>query len=309
MNWATRAQEVIKQLDGTDALKAAPPRAITIYRRYWPDAVQNDRIAAGNVEGTVSEILAGLADFRPSYVELFNEVAQTLGGGLEQHADFVADATKLLHARGLKVAGFSFSTGNPGQSEWSYLRQRSFCGVDALALHEYWGPLGLTLWEGLRHRLAHQWLDGAHPPMLITECGRDAVDGGGRGWQISGLTPAQYAAELATYAAALAEDSYVLGATVFTAGPTPDWTNYSTDDVDTSSFTGGSQMVASTSSAAAQGTASAQLAAQFSFTAEALFHITRILKSLPPHIVDAAELQTVMNNVAALNEERYSGKF
>ncbi|MDE3077199.1 MAG: hypothetical protein KGJ86_17415, partial [Chloroflexota bacterium] len=206
--WAARAPTV-KQLDGTAALRLALSGAMTIYRRYWPDDVQNRRIAAGAVDETVQDILEGLEGFRPSYVELFNEVAQLLGAGLEEHADFVTGAADRLHRQGLKVLAFSFSTGNPGPGEWQYLRSRGFCGADAVGLHEYWGAAGLTPWHGLRHRLAHQWTAGQHPPFVVTECGRDAVDGGGGGWLSSNLEASQYLAELAAYDAAVSQDPYV----------------------------------------------------------------------------------------------------
>lgn len=142
MDWA-RAAPIVKQLDVTNALSAAPPGAITIFRKYYKFQDINR-----NGADVANEILAALGGFRPSYAELFNEWAQRLGNGLERHVEFTREAVDVLHRAGVAVAGFSFSTGQPeggfvpnfsGPDDWLYLRDQGFAGVDAIALHEYWG--------------------------------------------------------------------------------------------------------------------------------------------------------------------------
>jgi hypothetical protein len=75
--------------------------------------------------------------------------------------------------------------------------------------------------------------------VLILECGRDAVEGGKGGWQKDGLSPQAYASELVAYDAELAKNSYVLGATPFTSGPTFHWTAFDMDPISPLLPTGG----------------------------------------------------------------------
>lgn len=227
---------VVKQINGTNALRAAPAGAITVFRKYWPDDEQNRRIASMAVDATLQDLLQALGGFVPSYVEVWNEVAQRQGAGLEQHADFLAAFIPKAHAAGLKVAGFSFSTGNPGSREWhdpddfQYLYNRQFCACDAIAMHDYWGPPGFDRPYAERYRALHDAVPN-HPQFLITEGGRDAVEGGGRGWKSSGITAEQYIDELRDYKAELDQDSYVLAFTPFTATPTVDWAAFDTDEL------------------------------------------------------------------------------
>lgn len=211
-----------------------------ITRYYWDEAEQSSRIASMAVEQTFRDIMS----LNPiNYVEVFNETHQRQGSGLEQHADFMEAIVPLFHNVNLKVAGFSFSTGNPGDKEFHepddfiYLASRNFCGCDAIAMHDYWGaPATQTAVfdnaYALRYRLLHQSAP-VHPPFFITECGRDAVEGGASGWVPSGLTAEQYIEELLAYNLELMKDKYVWAANVFTGGPTDDWKGFSTDLLDT----------------------------------------------------------------------------
>ncbi len=237
MAWAAHAP-IYKRLGA--------PAPIT--RVFWPDDEQNARIASMAVDQTVADIEA--VSTAGQWVELFNEVAQRQGAGLEQHADFMAAIVPKLHGLGVKVAGFSFSVGNPGLAEFGdkddaqYLYNRGFCGVDAIAMHCYFGanqdPAGA--WNrayAFRYRAFHDAVPTC-PPILITECGIDSVPGGAKGWKASGLSGEQYLDLLAAFDAELAKDSYVIAACVFTAGPTEDWASFDTDELDTSRFwTGG----------------------------------------------------------------------
>ncbi len=213
--WSSQAR-VVKQLDGTSALAAAPPGASTVFRKYF--ANQDIDRHGGDI---AREIIAALGGFRPSYVELYNETAQRLGQGLERHVEFTAEAVEVLHQESIAVAGFCFSVGNPEQADWQYLKDHNFGDVDAIGVHEYWGNKGLTLDCALRHRRVHEWLGGVHPPIIITECGRDYIPEEGTsvaGWIAQGIAAEQYLQELTAYDYALLQDHYVVGATVFTAG-------------------------------------------------------------------------------------------
>lgn len=223
--WA-RVAQIVKALDDPSPLTVARPDALRVFRAYFPD----QDLSRLSPEAAVGVILQRLGGYRHPllYVELLNECYQRLSEGLADYTAWTQRAAALLHAQGLRVAGFSFSTGNPEVEDWAYLRSQGFAGVDAVALHCYWGAQGFTPWHALRYR--RLWQPG-DPPLIISECGRDAVEGGKGGWLRDGIGPEQYVGELLAYARELQKDACVLGATVFTAGPTPDWEAFDTDRI------------------------------------------------------------------------------
>lgn len=233
MNWATRAP-IVKAMDCLEPLRAARWDAVRVFRHFFAnqDLLRNP----GDV---AIEILDALQGYHHSklFVEIYNEVRKE---DTVLYADLLETVTAILHAGGYKVAGPSWSTGDYEAEQWNYLRSRDFCDMDAVNLHAYWGNQGHTPWHSLRYRAF--WRAG-DPPVIISECGRDNVEGGGRGWKASGVSPEQYLAELRAYDAEIGRDSYVLGATAFTAGPTPDWDAFSMDGLDTSGFSGAGAVI------------------------------------------------------------------
>ncbi len=142
-------------------------------------------------------------------------------------------AADYAHSQGKKYIAYSFSTGNPGQAEWNYIAQHGFSGADYLGLGEYWGGQAFTLGNALRHRQVDQWIGTNHPPFVIIECGRDAVEGEAvGGWVAQGISPTQYVGELEQYDTLLQQDGDVLGGTIFTAGAAGgQWTNFDIDSL------------------------------------------------------------------------------
>ena len=229
---------------------------LVIARSYVPEidrAIANgdpSTLAAQMRDRLLSEWaqLLGVVD----YFELVNETAQT-GDKLKRLTDFTCEALRLMHAEGHKVAVGSFSVGNPNLiGDW-YIFEPAVRAADAVALHEYgapnvWSqpgvadppnagdPLASDLgWWTLRYRRVRDQLNEIYhsdifrmPPFIITELGVDVGElGQGRGgWRKAGLTPAEYVHQLAWYNAEMSYDDYVLGATVFCYGGTPDWEGY-----------------------------------------------------------------------------------
>lgn len=227
--WAGRAN-ITKQAFGVYVLRSAQSGAITVCRPIH--ALRTD--SGAEAARDILRRLDSWGGYQPSYVELWNEneAGQRLGQGLERRVQLTAEAVQILHAAGIRVAGFSFSTGVPEPDDWAYIRANGFCGVDAIALHEYWGNQGFSTWNALRYRRVHDWLGGSHPPFIVTECGRDAVEGGAPGWRISGISGEAYVNELLAYDAHLSADAYVLGATVFTTGGfDTGWGNFDVDEL------------------------------------------------------------------------------
>ncbi len=129
---------------------------------------------------------------------------------------------ELMHARGEKVAAFSFSTGNP-KLEYVPLLADAARACDYIALHEYYYPVGagtdLTRYRQFRAQLPAD----ARKPILITETG---VDGGQNdGWQAH-VSADQFMQILADYDKELLKDDDVLGATIFQYGAGYPWQSF-----------------------------------------------------------------------------------
>lgn len=187
----TQQSPIVKGCGNVGILQSAPANAIRVFRWVFNQQNLDDAVGTSNI------ILDMLAGYRhPNlYVEVFNEAHPTLAQ--------LRAVTDLLHAQGLKVAGGSWGTGDYTLDDWNVARA---AGVDAFAVHCYWDPGELTIYEAFRYRMF--WQSG-DKPVLITECGRR-----------HGQTPV---AELVAYAGQISTDGFVLGATPFTNGATQDW--------------------------------------------------------------------------------------
>lgn len=148
--------------------------------------------------------------------------------------DWYVEFAQLMHTRGERVAGFSWSTGNPTDNHLRWiipLISQAAQAVDAHAFHEYTKPRSPTPrsdWG--RYRLFERALPPeARKPVVITEAGIDDIgDAHTSGWIAQGLTPRAYVDLLAGYDALLGEDDYVLGATVYTLKD-PGWPSFEID--------------------------------------------------------------------------------
>jgi len=227
---------VVKGVNQTDVLRAAPDDAIRIYR--WVFGNQDLANPASIALGIVST----LAGYRhPNlYVETLNELPKN---SLHDYIAFLKAIVPILHARGLKVCGPSWATGDYDKVDWNAFRAANWCGLDAIALHAYWADRGPTIYNGLRWRTYYNAILDGHRLVVITECGRDTIRDGdngtyiGRGgWKADGLSADTYAAELNAYGAQLLPHEL---ATPFISGAEPNWNNYDLDELSASLHTGG----------------------------------------------------------------------
>jgi hypothetical protein len=128
---------------------------------------------------------------------------------------------RLMHTMGLRSVVGNWSVGTPDLPVWAMYgpllaEMRPGVDGDLVGLHEYWADYA---------DISNRWHCGrwAIVPALggkaivITECGRDVVEGRGKpGWQLS-CTPAEYLADLRAYARLMAY-SNVAGGVVFQVG-------------------------------------------------------------------------------------------
>jgi len=238
LRWARRAP-IVKAVDRLKSLEEANPKAMLVYRKYWHNQADVLRRGGAWAAAIVCSEVSSLPDSVKDrlYLEGMNETSQRLGQGLEEYVVWQQDFSDYCHHQGYRVVGFSFSTGNPEPEDWRHIQEHDFGGCDYLGLHQYWGAEGFSIWNALRHRMVHGWLDGAHPPMIITECGRDKIEGNEGGYLASypGVEDEEkerrFLAELLAYDRQIADDPYILGATPFTSGPTPDWEAFNMDKI------------------------------------------------------------------------------
>lgn len=205
LTWARRAP-IVKAMDRIEPLEAAPANAIRIFRA----SAQNENDTSDPI-GTVNRTITALKGYsHPQlYLQLWTGAHPT-----PQQLDAAVDA---CHRHGYKTVGSSWFTGDYTQKDWD---DATIAGVDMYAPQCYWGTQGFTPFHAVRYRSF--WQPG-QAPVVIAECGRDAVEGGRGGYYMCGFTDAQIVTDLNAYDAEIAHDSYVVGATPFTCGPTPDW--------------------------------------------------------------------------------------
>lgn len=144
--------------------------------------------------------------------------------------EYEARRMTALHSMGARAALYSFSVGNPIEEAWVILKD-VFSGMregDVVGLHEYWSDRADIVnpehWFCGRFTQVPE-LEGR--PIIVSECGRDAVGGNGaQGWKKGGISVDTYLGELQAYSDLLMESQNVIGATAFTVGNDPRWRNY-----------------------------------------------------------------------------------
>lgn len=224
--WA-RSAPIVKIMDDPGVFNDAPADALRIFRAYTGD---NNRDVA-YVLKTVDERLKGYR--HPNlHVEPINE---PLPWQLAETIAFFAQITPELHRRGLKVAGPSWSVGNPEPDAFAqWMRFAAGAGVDLLTFHAYFADSGFTPWAAGRPLRLIQ-AAGFTGPWAITEGGRDNLstpafnEGGRGGWKKDGVTADRYVRELFDFVALNSVHPGFKGLTPFTAAPASDWTAFDTD--------------------------------------------------------------------------------
>jgi len=224
MAWARRAP-IVKAVDDTRALREAPANSIRIFRHYFPNQEMNRNGAL-----IAQDVIAALGDAPATHIELYNEGPSRLGQGLERYVAIHHEALSWLNIvrPDLTLIGYSFATGNVEQADWDYLRSVLFGGCKVVGWHHYWGAQSFTQWQALRYRT--YWRKG-DPQLILSEIGRDKVEGGRGGWMADGQAAESYARELIAYDAEISKDAYIIGATPFSSGPTQDWQSFNMDPV------------------------------------------------------------------------------
>lgn len=158
-----------------------------------------------------------MMDYGPIVFEGYNEVADQQAA---EYCRFEVERIEILHSWGASAVVGNFSVGTPDLPTWAaYQTMLDAMGPgDFIGLHEYWAD-----WESL-HNIYHvrRFLrvpELAGKRIIITECGRDVVEGRGQpGWKRSDMHWGSYFAELAELGRLYDACPQVVGACVFTVG-------------------------------------------------------------------------------------------
>ncbi len=198
--------------------------------------------------------------------EAYNEPVAGNADEMKRLADFEAERTRLLGARGIRSVIGNFGTGQPPLELWEHFLPAVQAAKENdgwLGLHEYSAPTiyylstrqdqgrypgvtpGDTGWLTLRYR--HVYNDILRPaglaiPLVMTELGVDGLVANrpgppdGRGWQNFqdfwaqngyGLWgPGAYIEQLVWYDQAMQQDSYVIGGCIYALAPPGGWHTY-----------------------------------------------------------------------------------
>lgn len=228
----SRVAPVVKALDTVEPLRIAREDALRIFRHYFP--TQDWSRSAESIVGEILNALGGYRHPRLLAEVAFNEVREADWPKLQRIVEIMEDA-------GIACCGPCWATGTYEAQDWFIARAHNWGSLASINVHGYWGDQGFwevrpdgtkISWHALRFT---QFWNPVDPPLLITECGRDAIEGGKGGWLKDGISAEQYVAELKAYDAELVKLPYVLGATVYTAGAyqdnNPSQTPYNVDSI------------------------------------------------------------------------------
>jgi Ig-like domain from next to BRCA1 gene/Carbohydrate binding domain len=234
--------------DKAAAIKSASPNTLIIGRIYFADEP-----ASGDAKTRAQEWWSrcrGVIQAYPAvdYWEGYNEPSVDTVAKMQWLATFDAERVRILAENSRKAAIGSFSVGTPevvrnGQPYGDYWRA-FYPAIDAaranggvLSLHEYSAPSMKDQfdtssgegWTTGRYRKVYTWFlkpDGRQIPLIITECGIDGgvIGQGQKGWK-SYASGEQYMEQLKWYDSLLKQDSYVLGATIFSL-EIPNWQDF-----------------------------------------------------------------------------------
>jgi hypothetical protein len=235
--------------DQAAAIKAASPGTLIVGRIYFADEPASGDAATRAQEWwnrckTVIQAYTAV-----DYWEGYNEPSVDTVAKMQWLAQFDAARVRILSQNGRKAAIGSFSVGTPqvvnsnGQPLGDYWRafypavDEALAKGGVLSLHEYSAPSMKNYyeesagagWTTGRYRKVYNWFlipDGRQIPLVITECGIDGgvIGQGSKGWT-SYASADGYMEQLKWYDAILKQDSYVLGATIFSL-EIPNWDDF-----------------------------------------------------------------------------------
>lgn len=211
---------------------AVGPQALIIVR--WVEAwdLSNPEQAARDWYARHHAQMAAMADANVAF-ESCNEIPDDLA---PLYARFEAERLSLMHEAGLRSVVGNFSVGTPDLDVWATYRPmlQAMRPGDLLGLHEYWIDTAdiNNRWHCGRWTIPEIAAVIGNTKIVITECGRDLVEGRGKpGWR-QACGAAEFLEDLRRYNALLEQFPNVVGGTVFsTPGPGGAWASFDPSEV------------------------------------------------------------------------------
>lgn len=196
------------------------PEPLIVVR--WIETEQpldNPQVRAGQWMARHTNAMMAMTDYgrdRQIAFEGLNEIGDSEAAA---YAAFERERLVSMHVLGLRSVVGNWSVGVPDLPTWTTYRPLldAMDDGDLVGLHEYWVDLADigNVWHCGRWQLVP---DLAGRQIVVTECGRDVVEGRGHAGWIGYASTEGYLAELRAYDALLCQHVGVLGATVFTMG-------------------------------------------------------------------------------------------
>ncbi len=196
------------------------PEPLIVVR--WIETEQpldNPQVRAGQWMARRTSEMMAMADYgrdRNIAWESYNEIGDSQAAA---YCAFERERLAAMHSAGLRSVVGNWSVGTPDLPTWATYQPLldALHDSDYLGLHEYWvdgADIG-NVWHCGRWQLVPAL---AGRPIVITECGRDRVEGrGAAGWRRT-CGPQTFLNDLRQYDALLARYPNVVGACVYTMG-------------------------------------------------------------------------------------------
>jgi len=200
--------------------QAVGPDTLIIIR--WVEAEQpldNPQERAGQWMARRTDAMIAMTDYGRDVAVAFEGYNEIPDSEAVAYCQFERERVISMHVLGLRSVVGNWSVGTPDMPVWATYQPLLdvLRDGDLVGLHEYWidGPDIDNPWHCARWQLVRA-LQGV--PLVVTECGRDVVEGRGHAGWIGYVTAEPYLAELRAYDALLCQYPNVVGATVFTMG-------------------------------------------------------------------------------------------
>lgn len=209
------------------------PRCLIIVRWYQPYQVLDDSMRRAFVwyEQHQAAMRAMTSEGADHYLgfESLNEVPDSEAVA---YCEYEVARLRLMHADGYHAVVGNWSVGTPDLPVWAIYRRvlDAMWPTDYVGLHSYWSdhadidnPWHCARWQFVPELAGRQ--------IVVTECGRDVVEGRGQaGWRKS-CNAEEYLADLRKYNALLERYPNVVGACVFTGGNVQAWEDFDVNDL------------------------------------------------------------------------------
>lgn len=229
--------QIVKCVDSSPdfirRVRAVVGRDCLIVVRFGADQQQLLNASLTNAQEWYSRWIARMMGMNdPNVVfEGYNEINSYAPDLLQAHVEFEVTRLQLMHNAGLRAVVGNYGVGHPDVPMPNHLQAviQTMKAGDLWGYHSYWkdragisNPWYVDRWTLIPalYTLAKKGR------LIVTECGRDAMDGGKPGWKLT-CGADEYIGDLAEFAKRIGN----VRATVFTGGYEVGWEAFGVNDI------------------------------------------------------------------------------